>query len=273
MRILPVIDLKDGLVVRGVGGRRDEYRPIESRLCSDVRFETVAAAFANLGFQQAYVADLDAIEKGADIFLEKGSELFSLELIVDAGIRDAAAARTLAAASIGGRPLAGIVAGLESLDSPDTLAAMLREVGSERLVFSLDMKQGLPLTAAPAWQNLSPIEIAKLALRLGVRRFILLDLARVGMGEGVGTEPLCRELRCLAPKVEIIAGGGVRSAADLDSLARAGCDAALVASALHDGRLDAALCARRGQTPLCNKTPGPGTFFTTTPDRVSRGKP
>jgi phosphoribosylformimino-5-aminoimidazole carboxamide ribotide isomerase len=66
---------------------------------------------------------------------------------------------------------------------------------------------------------------------------IVLDLAQVGMGQGVGTEPLCRALRSLAPELEIIAGGGVRSLADLRSLAAAGCNAALVASALHDGRL------------------------------------
>lgn len=245
MLVLPVIDLKDGLVVRGVGGRRDEYRPIESRIAADARFETVAAAFAGLGFRQAYVADLDAIEKGTGVFSGdmRSRELLAgipLALLVDAGVRDVAAARSLAATRVGGQPLAGIVAGLESLDSPETLAAMLREVGPERLVFSLDMKQGVPLTTAPAWQGLAPLEIATLALRLGVTRFILLDLARVGLGAGVGTEPLCRQLRCLAPGVEIIAGGGVRSAADLESLEQAGCDAALVASALHDGRLDAA---------------------------------
>ena len=31
MKILPVIDLKGGVVVRGVAGRRDEYRPIVSQ--------------------------------------------------------------------------------------------------------------------------------------------------------------------------------------------------------------------------------------------------
>jgi len=35
----------------------------------------------------------------------------------------------------------------------------------------------------------------------------------------------------------LIAGGGVRGLADLTALARAGCNAALVASALHDGKL------------------------------------
>jgi phosphoribosylformimino-5-aminoimidazole carboxamide ribotide isomerase len=254
MRVLPVIDLKGGLVVRGVGGRRDDYKPIESRLCSDAQLETVLATFASLGFPQAYVADLDAIEKGTGAFAgdstREFSGLASPDLMVDAGIRNLSDARALDAVRVNDRPLAGIVAGLESLDSPSTLAAMLQAVGAGRLVFSLDMKRGLPLTAAPAWQALAPLAIATLALRLGVRRFILLDLAQVGMGAGVGTESLCRALRCLAPSVEIISGGGVRGQADLDLLARAGCDAALVASALHDGRLDAGACIRRNRAGL-----------------------
>jgi phosphoribosylformimino-5-aminoimidazole carboxamide ribotide isomerase len=247
LRIIPVIDLKQGQVVRGVGGRREEYRPIESRLCRDAKPETVARSFAELGFREAYIADLDAIEKGTCYY--SGDEkqhvpFFGLELLVDAGPKSAAEARRLVSCRVEGRSLAGIVAGLESLDSPATLAEIVLEVGSERLVFSLDLKAGRPLTKAEAWQGLSPEQIATIALRAGVRRMIVLDLARVGMGDGVGTEPLCRTLRCLAPELEIIAGGGVRSMADLDSLARAGCDAALVASALHDGRLDAAECVR-----------------------------
>jgi phosphoribosylformimino-5-aminoimidazole carboxamide ribotide isomerase len=40
--------------------------------------------------------------------------------------------------------------------------------------------------------------------------------------------------------VTLVAGGGVRGADDLARLADAGCDGALVATALHDGRLSAA---------------------------------
>ncbi len=96
----------------------------------------------------------------------------------------------------------------------------------------------------PSRLALSAQQIALTAFRGGVRRMIVLDLARVGMGEGVGTEQLCRSLACRLPELEIIAGGGVRGPGDLDSLARAGCDAALVASALHDGRLAAKECVR-----------------------------
>jgi uncharacterized protein related to proFAR isomerase len=44
--------------------------------------------------------------------------------------------------------------------------------------------------------------------------------------------------------VTLLAGGGVRGEGDLRGLADAGCDGVLVASALLDGRLDAAAVAR-----------------------------
>ncbi len=121
-------------------------------------------------------------------------------------------------------PSHAIVAGLESLPDRATLAAMVRAVGPGRLIFSLDMQAGQPLTTAPAWRELSPPQIATTALRAGVRRLIVLDLAAVGVGQGVGTQPLCRQLRCQDAELEIIAGGGVRGPHDLASLAAAGAE-------------------------------------------------
>jgi phosphoribosylformimino-5-aminoimidazole carboxamide ribotide isomerase len=76
------------------------------------------------------------------------------------------------------------------------------------------------------------------AVSLGVARFIVLDLARVGTGTGPGTESLCGELVNSFPHVEIYAGGGVRNVADLRRMREAGIHGALVASALHDGALN-----------------------------------
>ena len=244
MQIIPVIDLMGGLVVRGVAGRRHEYRPIESRLCDDAKPANVGAAFKSaFGFREAYVADLDAIA-GADpaweIYAELGRCGYSLRL--DAGATTAAQAARIAAFR-GGRLFSAIVVGLESLASPEALEEMLASVGPERLAFSLDLKAQTPLTAAAAWRGLDALAIAGEALRRGVRRFIVLDLAQVGMSAGVGTEPLCRKLRELDADIEIVAGGGVRGLADLESLAAAGCNGALVASALHDGRLTPAMLA------------------------------
>ena len=75
------------------------------------------------------------------------------------------------------------------------------------------------------------------AVRLGVTSVLVLDLARVGMGGGTGTEELCQRLAQAHPMLHIAAGGGVRSVADIRRLGEHGVSTVLVASALHDGRL------------------------------------
>ncbi|MCA9270670.1 MAG: hypothetical protein KDA41_19445, partial [Planctomycetales bacterium] len=85
--ILPVIDLLGGQVVRGVAGRREEYRPIVSRIAAGSAPTQVAAALAQrFGFRDAYVADLDAIA-GAEPAWEDYQAIADagLQLWVDAG--------------------------------------------------------------------------------------------------------------------------------------------------------------------------------------------
>ena len=45
MRVIPVLDLKERQVVRGVAGQRDSYRPIVSRLTPSSNPQDVARAF------------------------------------------------------------------------------------------------------------------------------------------------------------------------------------------------------------------------------------
>ena len=69
-----------------------------------------------------------------------------------------------------------------------------------------------------------------------MREAIVLDLARVGSGAGPDVA-LVRELSARFPELELLAGGGVRDAADLRALAEAGAAGALVATAVHSGAL------------------------------------
>src|SRR3954447_403165 len=66
----------------------------------------------------------------------------------------------------------------------------------------------------------------------GADEAIALDLARVGSGEGPDVA-LLEQLRAAVPGVALLAGGGVRAAADLRALHDAGAAGALVATALH----------------------------------------
>src|SRR6266542_1022598 len=233
MRIVPVLDLKGGDVVRGVGGRREEYRPVISQLTDSSAPAAVATAFRDqLGLSELYVADLDAIG-GAGPALDTYAALRALGCVlwVDAGLRDAGLADVLVAAGV-----ETIVAGLETLAGPRELSRLCERY-AERVVFSLDLKEGRPLGNLYGWDAESAWEVASRAVALGARRVLVLDLSRVGGGEGTGTEELCRRLVEAYPGVEAAAGGGVRGRDDLRRLQACGVGAVLVASALHDGRL------------------------------------
>ncbi len=241
MRVIPVIDLAKRVVVRGVAGKREEYRPIKSLLCDEPSPAAVARAFARLGFREAYVADLDAIAGAEPDWATYQTLIDSgLNLLVDAGAGTGRRARDLAEFTHDRQPLAAVVVGLESIVGKSDLAAAIEAATPGRVVFSLDLRAGVPITRVPQWKDRAPRTIAERVIDLGVRRMIVLDLAQVGVNAGVGTVGLCRGLRHGHPTLEIISGGGVRSVDDLRELAEAGCDGALVASALHDGRLTAA---------------------------------
>jgi phosphoribosylformimino-5-aminoimidazole carboxamide ribotide isomerase len=139
-----------------------------------------------------------------------------------------------------------VVAGLETVPGPDALRDIVAAVGPERVVFSLDLRDGAPLRNWPesggrppglpddfgqAWRSVPT------AVAAGISRLIVLDLARVGGGSGTGTEDLCRRLAATYPQLDVIAGGGVANSADLERLSACGVRAVLTASALHDGRI------------------------------------
>lgn len=242
MRVIPVIDLMGGHVVRGVGGRREEYRPIESRIAADPRPATVARAFAErFGFDLVYVADLDAIVHGRpDVAAWQAIAGAGLKLWLDAGIGNSGVAWRIAERIAQAEIDVELVVGLETLESESELLSISEMPGSRPPIFSLDLREGQPLVRNPAWREMTPLEIVLLVKSMGVREIIVLDLADVGMNGGTRTLELCRRIATVTETQTLIAGGGVRSLHDLHALAEAGCNAALVASALHDGRLNPA---------------------------------
>ena len=234
MRVIPVIDILDSTVVRGVAGQRDQYRPVESCLTGSAAPLDVANAFREtFGLSTLYVADLDAIlrrEPNFEIYSELKDEGF--DLLIDAGLRNAidAEATLMAGAT-------KVIAGLETWPTLATLEMLLQKVGEERVIFSLDLKAGQAIRNPDDMLNDDPIDIGCAAIESGVRELIVLDLASVGVGSGPTTLRICEALRDFAPKLKLLTGGGVRSAADLQTLRNAGVDGVLVASALHNGSL------------------------------------
>ena len=237
--LIGVIDIRAGRAVHARGGQRERYEAIaavgdHSTGAGDA--VALASHYVNeRGIRTLYVADLDAILTGTlqEALLRRLATI-APSLWIDSGVRSVADA--LRTASLGA---ARVVVGLETLPSFDVLNDICKEVGGDRAVLSLDLRDGHPLIAEGSGIIASATEIARCAADAGVGALIVLDLARVGMGAGVDLD-LIQRLTRAAPDLPLLAGGGVRDWSDLEQLAAAGCDGALVATALQSGAIDAA---------------------------------
>jgi len=231
-RIIPVIDVMGGQAVRAIGGRREMYAPVESMLTNSTEPLVVAKALlAAAGGNELYVADIDALQ-GHRPRLAWLKELTDggCRAIVDSGVKTAADAIPIAAVG------ASVVVGTETLSRYEELKTLVQAWEPERVLLSVDLRNGRVVGNEAVWGcNPDPAAVIEKGTEAGVRRFIVLELARVGTGVGPGTVELCSQLRQRFPGVELFAGGGVRNWSDVDALGEAGVDGVLVASALHDG--------------------------------------
>jgi phosphoribosylformimino-5-aminoimidazole carboxamide ribotide isomerase len=221
VQVIPVVDLKNGVVVRAQRGDRAAYRPIETPLAatSDA-VDVVRGLLALHAFRTLYVADLDAIMTTGDNLdaIRRIRQAFpALDLWIDNGAADVGALDALSASKIGAP-----VIGSESQRD----GALLSRVAEALL--SLDFRGDA---------FLGPLEILERP-ELWPQRIIVMTLARVGSAAGPDIERLAA-IRAHAGARMIYAAGGVRDIGDLAALKASGIGGALVATALHDGRLTA----------------------------------
>jgi HisA/HisF family protein len=223
MDVVPVIDLMDGEVVHARRGERGAYRPIRSGLVEGAGPLAIAGALMRLApFRRLYVADLDAIRGrgGHDRTIAALAAAHQVELWVDRGATDLDALSERIPSEEGVS-----VIGTESFEDARTLGHAL---AASKGVLSLDHDADGPL--GPKGVHGDP--------SLWPDRVIVMTLARVGGGDGPDFARLADAV-ALAGGRKIYAAGGVRSADDLRRLQDIGVEGALVASALHDGRITA----------------------------------
>jgi phosphoribosylformimino-5-aminoimidazole carboxamide ribotide isomerase len=233
MRVVPVIDLKGGTAVHAVRGERERYRPVRGVLGSDPL--ALARAFRDeLGLEELYVADLDAISGEGEHSAHIGALAREARVMVDAGVSEPDGARALL--ELGAHR---VVVGTETLTGPEGLDRLLAELPEGAVVLSADLRDGRVVSPDPQLTDVPALDAVARLQRAGLREAIVLDLARVGSGAGPDVG-LIAEIHATCPELELLAGGGVRDAADLRALADAGAAGALVGTALHTGAIGAA---------------------------------
>ena len=232
MKVIPVIDILKGVAVHAVRGKRKEYQPLKSIICDTTNPLAVASAFKSLGFKELYVADLDAITSKSvnSSVLKQIVEMTGLELIVDAGISDLTKAQELFKNKI-----SKVIVGTETLPNLSFVKDAIESFGAERIIASLDLVNGKVLSPSEQTKSMEPLALALKLQEMGVTQIIVLDLARVGSGEGVDFPLLKKMLNSLRLHVHV--GGGVRDIQDLAILKDMGVCGVLLATALHSGRI------------------------------------
>ncbi|MGI9213260.1 MAG: HisA/HisF-related TIM barrel protein [Methylococcaceae bacterium] len=227
MQIIPVIDLMGGLAVHAKEGHRQHYLPLVSSLCAHADPHSVIVGLLDLyPFQTIYLADLDALSgrtAQAALIADLKQAFAGLEFWVDSGWSG------MGHTGFMDRYFSPVI-GSESLEY-DNLPS-LREQKCD-FILSLDVLNGTLL---------GPNEVVH-HTEYWPRRVILMSLSHVGSGKGPDFERLQKYIYGY-PGHAFIAAGGVRDEADLLRLATMGLSAVLMASALHDGRVNRAMIDR-----------------------------
>ncbi|MCP8314252.1 MAG: HisA/HisF family protein, partial [archaeon] len=229
MRIIPVIDIMGGVAVHAKGGQRYDYKPIKSQLCETSNPIDLALALrTKFGFRELYIADLDSIMGRGDNMdmLRRIYEYSSMKIMVDSGIDDVKKARELLHVGV-----EKVVVGTETLTGFEVLKKILNFSGHERIIVSIDMKNGEILSKCKEIVRLSPEALVKRLKSMGIKELILLDLSRIGSESGVNIELIRRVLSSV--DIPIITGGGIRNIDDVLLLRDLGISGVLISTALH----------------------------------------
>ena len=230
MLVIPAIDLRAGLCVRLTQGRKDSTKVYDGDPVD------IARGYEAAGAPMLHVVDLDgAFSEPNSINRETLREIVrSIKIPVQFGGGVRAVDQVAQIVDLG---VARVVIGTLAVESPETLAELLRRFGCETIAVGIDAKNGQ--VATRGWEKEAEVSAVTFALQLasaGIQRIIYTDISRDGMLNGVNVAATCEIAR--ASGLRVTASGGVASLADITRTSEASCgiDSIIVGKALYEGR-------------------------------------
>ncbi|MGC9515783.1 HisA/HisF-related TIM barrel protein [Methanocrinis sp.] len=221
-RCVFVLDLFNGSAVHAVRGEREKYQPIaaKSRI---VETSDPLSILELLRPKEVYVADLDRITSSGDNLALIGEMAKKTDTMADIGISSLGELDLLPSDC---RPVLGTETGSFSLIER---ASSIREV-----TVSVDLFGGEVLARDPCLK-VPPLDLIRELNALSIKEIILLSLDRVGTSAGLD-EVFLRKAADLSDH-PVLLGGGVKDGSDLARLEEMGLAGALVATAVHEGKI------------------------------------
>ena len=226
MKIIPAIDLMDGKVVRLYKGD-----PKQKTVYSDNPVD-IAMQWESAGADIIHLVDLDAtLGIGSNIeIIKKILDTVSIPVEVAGGLRDKSL--VLEVAKLTER----IVLGTLAFKDKPLLKLLLSELGAEKIVISVDHKDGE--IVIHGWQKDTGIKLISAInefLKMGFTEFLLTNVGRDGTLEGPDLEFL--EQACNLPNANIIASGGISNLTDVEDVKEKNAFGVILGKALYEKKL------------------------------------
>jgi len=234
MLLIPAIDLRNGRCVRLFQGDFD----------AETRYELepheLLLRYRALGASWLHVVDLDGAKDGIlanrSIVLALASQ-HAVSIQVGGGVRSAEVIDDLLRNGVD-----RVVIGSAAVERHQDVAAWFARFGADRLCLAFDVRldsSRVPRLRTRGWKEASALSLwdaVELYTPHGLRHVLCTDIERDGALAGPNVD-LYAEAAHRYPQLAWQASGGVRSAEDLASLARAGATAAVSGKALLEERI------------------------------------
>ena len=227
MIIYPAIDIRGGKCVRLVEGDFDRETVFDQDPADAAR------RWIAEGATHIHVVDLDGARTGERANLDaiqRIRQAVTARIQVGGGIRTLDDARSLFDIGVD-----RVILGSAIVSAPDIVQAIALAFPGQ-VAAGLDARDGL--LATEGWLSQSAVhatDAAQQMVDLGVSTIIYTDIRRDGTLKGPNIEAL-REL-IEVDGTEVIASGGVGTAADVEAIADAGAAGVIIGRALYDGRV------------------------------------
>jgi phosphoribosylformimino-5-aminoimidazole carboxamide ribotide isomerase len=231
VRCIFVLDILNGAVVHAVRGERSRYEPIAG-------FSQIVSTSEPLDILQAlrprevYIADLNLLTGSGDN-LAIIKEISTLaRTMADTGVSKAGDLDRLPAS-------VSIILGTETASLQLIEWAARDHIARNRkVVVSIDMMKRKVLARDPELAGQTPLQLLQKLSGLELEGVILLEMDKVGTSAGLDRQFL--EEAASSSEHPLILGGGVKGEEDLKALEEVGFSGALVATAVHNGKIPVA---------------------------------
>ncbi len=229
MRIITCIDINRGKVVRLTAG---DFAKVKENTTNPVE---QAMIFNDNGIEYLHIVDLEGSRKGVFTQFDVVAQIIQkteLKVDVGGGIRSLATIKKLVETGV-----EYLNIGTMSVTEPTTLFEWASEFGHEKIVPSFDCSHSQ--LCIHGWEQKTAIsvnDLLRIYFKMGFRRFSVTDVNRDGTQSGINLN-FFGNLINRFPGLQIIAGGGVSSLADIINVAGLNLFGVVVGKALYENSI------------------------------------